>query len=229
MRRLYAIALLVSLAGCATTPDPSGDGAGPSELPAQVRTGQAEVDDYFHRLRRTIKRNMEYPAGSRMRHEEGDVVIAIAVARDGTILSKEIRESSGFPGLDQEALAMVQRSSPLPAVPKQISGDRIRIVLPFRFTLFHNTAAIREKEKTYAKDFGDDVAGAFQCGHRAHAERYLKAVKLYLEECSDATDAEIAEIMAIYDSAEPAACSQVRLSVLDAMAMTSTAFVKTGC
>ena len=102
-------------------------------------------------------------------------------------------------------------------------------MLPFRFSLLLDTAATREKEKTYARDFGDDVAGAFHCGHRAHAERYMKAVELYLEECSGATDAEIAEIMAIYESAEPAACSQVKLSVLETMAMVNAALVKTGC
>ena len=57
----------------------------------------------------------------------------------------------------------------------------------------------------------------------------MKALKLYLEECSSASDAEIAEIMAIYESAEPAACSQVKLSVLDTMAIANAAFVKTGC
>jgi TonB family protein len=229
MQRLCAIALLASLAGCATAPAESSHGAGPTELSAEVRSGQAEVDDYLRRLRRTIKQNMDYPAGAKMRHEEGDVVIAITVARDGTLLSKEIRESSGFPGLDQEALAMVQRSSPLLPPPKQIAGDRVRIVLPFRFDLLHNTAATREKEKLYAKEFGDDVAGAFRCGHRAQAEQYMKAVELYLEECSGATDAELAEIMAIYESAEPAACSQLKLSVLKTMAIANAAFVETGC
>ena len=54
---------------------------------------------------------------------------------DGTILSTEIRKSSGYPGLDQAVVAMLGRASPVPPLPEDFPGDQARVVLPFQFEL----------------------------------------------------------------------------------------------
>ena len=60
---------------------------------------------------------------------------AFVIARDGTILSTEIRKSSGYPGLDQAVVAMLGRASPVPPLPEDFPGDQARVVLPFQFEL----------------------------------------------------------------------------------------------
>jgi protein TonB len=78
---------------------------------------------------------MDYPAASKKRKEEGEVVVAFVIARDGTILSREIRESSGYPRLDGAVLAMLDRASPVPPLPDEFPGEQARVVLPFQFEL----------------------------------------------------------------------------------------------
>jgi protein TonB len=113
----------------------TGRGVSGSGQAALAGSGFGAGDDYLKRLRRHIKEHMDYPTDSKKRKEEGEVVVAFVIARDGTILSKEIRESSGYPGLDQAVLAMLDRSSPVPRLPDEFPGEQARVVLPFQFEL----------------------------------------------------------------------------------------------
>ena len=119
----------------ATGSEGTGRGASGTGKAALDGTGFGAGDDYLKRLRRWIKRHMEYPADSKKRKEEGEVVVAFVIARDGTILSKEIRASSGHPGLDQAVLAMLDRASPVPPLPAEFPGEQARVQLPFQFEL----------------------------------------------------------------------------------------------
>jgi protein TonB len=119
----------------ATGSEGTGRGVSGSGKAALAGTGFGAGDDYLKRLRKWIKRHMEYPSDSKKRKEEGEVVVAFVIARDGTILSKEIRESSGYPGLDQAVLAMLDRASPVPPLPEEFPGEQARVVLPFQFEL----------------------------------------------------------------------------------------------
>ena len=42
---------------------------------------------------------------------------------------------SGFPALDEETLALVQRAEPFPAPPPEVSGSEIKFVVPVRFSI----------------------------------------------------------------------------------------------
>lgn len=119
----------------ATGTEGTGRGLSGSGKAAVAGSGFGAGDDYLKRLRRWIKQRMEYPAESKRRKEEGTVLVAFTIARDGTILSKEIRESSGFPGLDEAVLDMLDRSSPVPPLPEEFVGEQARVVLPFQFEL----------------------------------------------------------------------------------------------
>jgi periplasmic protein TonB len=50
-----------------------------------------------------------YPAASRQAHEEGTVVLTVAVTEQGRAASVRLHRSSGFPRLDEAALRAVQR------------------------------------------------------------------------------------------------------------------------
>lgn len=58
--------------------------------------------------------NRRYPEASRRRGEEGEVTVRFTVAPNGRVLDAALVKSSGFPGLDASALAML-RDATLPA------------------------------------------------------------------------------------------------------------------
>jgi protein TonB len=68
-----------------------------------------------HLVAARLQQQKRYPAGAEARRETGKVILSFQVNRSGSIVSSSIVRSSGFPVLDQEALAILQRAHPLPA------------------------------------------------------------------------------------------------------------------
>ena len=82
-----------------------------------------------------LNRYKRYPRTARRRRIEGDVRVRFAVDRTGQISAAAVVASSGFAALDEEALAVLQRASPLPAPPAQVSGATFDLVLPIQFRI----------------------------------------------------------------------------------------------
>ena len=61
--------------------------------------------------------NRNYPDEARRRRLEGQVVISVAIRRDGTVERAEVVDSSGQPLLDQAALRIVRLAEPYPPLP----------------------------------------------------------------------------------------------------------------
>jgi protein TonB len=61
--------------------------------------------------------NLNYPDEARRRRLSGQVVISVAVRRDGSIEQSRIIQSSGVPLLDSTALRIVTLSAPFPPLP----------------------------------------------------------------------------------------------------------------
>lgn len=64
----------------------------------------------LHRRVDSLKR---YPAIARRAGWQGVVQLEVTVAPDGRLLARRIRKSSGVPVLDSDALALIDRASPL--------------------------------------------------------------------------------------------------------------------
>jgi periplasmic protein TonB len=82
-----------------------------------------------------LDRHKEYPWMARRRGVQGQVVLRLAVARDGKITETEIETSSGAELLDKAALDMVQRASPVPPLPASIPGEIAQFRVPIVFAL----------------------------------------------------------------------------------------------
>jgi len=95
----------------------------------------ASQADWRGLLRAALLRNKRYPSEAASNHETGSVVIAFAVDRGGRVTSRHVVRSSGHPSLDQEALATVDRSQPLPAPPADIPSGDLKMTVPLNFTL----------------------------------------------------------------------------------------------
>lgn len=97
--------------------------------------GTGSPDDYLDRVRRHLERYKHYPEEALKKKEEGTVMVAFTLARDGTITGAWITRSSGNPLLDQAALAMLHDGSPVPPVPQRYWNRTGPIMLPVNFTI----------------------------------------------------------------------------------------------
>lgn len=77
-----------------------------------------------------LERRKRYPSAARARGEQGTVLVAFRIDAGGRVLSASLARSSGHSALDEAALAMVERASPVPAPP---SGEGTTLTAPVRF------------------------------------------------------------------------------------------------
>jgi protein TonB len=86
-------------------------------------------------LFKQLQRFKSYPSGARARNEQGVVMLAFTVDRDGHVLSRQIVTGSGYPDLDAEVLTMLERAQPLPAFPASMTQAQQDFAVPIRFSL----------------------------------------------------------------------------------------------
>jgi periplasmic protein TonB len=86
-------------------------------------------------LLKHLQQFKSYPSGARQRSEQGVVLLAFSIDRDGHVLSRRIVSSSGFADLDAEVLALVERAQPMPAFPPSMTEAQLDLTVPIRFSL----------------------------------------------------------------------------------------------
>ena len=74
-----------------------------------------------------------YPREASFRRQQGVPYIRFVMNRDGKVLSVRLERSSGVRSLDDEALSLPKRASPLPKPPEEVKGDSIELVVPVEF------------------------------------------------------------------------------------------------
>lgn len=81
-----------------------------------------------------IQQLKRYPLQARSRRWEGKVVLEAVIRQDGTILDCLVAESSGHGILDQDAMAVLRRASPL-ALKHPLGQEQITILVPIAYRL----------------------------------------------------------------------------------------------
>ena len=100
------------------------------------QTGTSEGrDSYLERLLAQLNRFKHYPPEARKAHIEGVVMLHFVMEADGHVAKAEIQKSSGRPALDKEALALMERAQPLPALPADFPTRSLDAVVPIEFSL----------------------------------------------------------------------------------------------
>jgi len=92
-------------------------------------------ESFLGRLLAQLNRFKQYPRTARQARIEGVVMLHFVMDAEGKVLSYEIAKSSGRPVLDTEALALIQRAQPLPAIPADYPTRTLDAVVPIEFTL----------------------------------------------------------------------------------------------
>jgi protein TonB len=90
---------------------------------------------YFGKLKIWLNAHKTYPAALKKAKAQGTVVLTFTISRSGELLSSRIVTGSGQPGLDQAALDMLQRSSPMPPLPDELGLDTLTLTIPVEYSL----------------------------------------------------------------------------------------------
>ncbi len=103
--------------------------------PGAARRNSNAVPTWKSRLVARLERYKRYPNEAQRRGEHGVVQLAFNVDRHGGVHNVRILRSSGSSLLDRATLALARRAAPLPPPPADLSGRRIPIVVPIRYSI----------------------------------------------------------------------------------------------
>jgi len=121
----------------ATAPIPPA--VAPQPQPSAPKIDEANENrllvTYGQSISKEIKRYQKYPPPAQRRGWEGTTEVLLQIAADGKVTGITLGKSSGHPILDEEALDMVRRASPLPQAPADLRGRALVVTVPIVFRL----------------------------------------------------------------------------------------------
>lgn len=94
-----------------------------------------EQNDFLRQLMAWLAQHRTYPDAAKKDKTQGTAVVRFSIDRQGRVLSASINRSSGSTVLDAAALEVLQRASPVPAMPASMGRDRLTISLPIEYAL----------------------------------------------------------------------------------------------
>ncbi|MBX3302863.1 MAG: energy transducer TonB [Nitrospira sp.] len=105
-------------------------------LHQEVRYRRTQADYGWLRdlLWKRIEELKRYPTLARANHWEGKVVVQAVIKADGTVGALSVAESSGHALLDEEALVVMKKASPL-RLKHQLETSQITILIPISYRL----------------------------------------------------------------------------------------------
>jgi protein TonB len=105
-------------------------------VPPAPQVSAAELlASYTKTVSQALARYKKYPRIAQMRGWEGAVMLELRLAPSGRLLGAELHTSSGYPMLDEQALAMAARAGQFPAPPEGLSSADMAVLLPIVFRL----------------------------------------------------------------------------------------------
>ncbi|HEF2077950.1 TPA: energy transducer TonB [Campylobacter jejuni] len=96
-----------------------------------------QVKSYQALLMAHLTKFKKYPQEAIMQKQEGVVRIRVSIDESGNVLSKELKKSCPYAALNDEALSLFKRASPLPKPPKEMlkNGNKISFVMPIDYNI----------------------------------------------------------------------------------------------
>lgn len=96
-----------------------------------------QVKSYQALLMAHLTKFKKYPQEAIMQKQEGVVRIRVSIDESGNVLSKELKKPCPYAALNDEALSLFKRASPLPKPPKEMlkNGDKISFVMPIDYNI----------------------------------------------------------------------------------------------
>ncbi|EHL4763683.1 energy transducer TonB [Campylobacter jejuni] len=96
-----------------------------------------QIKSYQALLMAHLTKFKKYPQEAIIQKQEGVVRIRVSIDESGNVLSKELKKSCPYAALNDEALSLFKRASPLPKPPKEMlkNGDKISFVMPIDYNI----------------------------------------------------------------------------------------------
>jgi protein TonB len=107
-------------------------GAGGKDPKAQ---GKASLSSYQSKLVAHLRRYRTYPAAARSKRLQGTALVSFTINSGGRVVGVSLAKGTGHPILDHEAVAMVRRASPFPAIPPNMGKSQVTVRAPIRFDM----------------------------------------------------------------------------------------------
>ncbi len=114
---------------------PAGAGAGGSVPTPSVGAGGPEQEAYLAAVMQWLESHKRYPKSAERRRQQGRALVAFTVTANGQVSGIRLVGGSGYGVLDEEALALLQRASPLPPFPPELGAASLLLELPVDFSL----------------------------------------------------------------------------------------------
>ena len=120
--------------------EPLSESVETNEIPQTIEQAPTSpnpqvVNNYSNLLRAHIAKHKKYPRIAQRRKMQGEVIIAIQIRGDGSLISKNIQKSSGHSVLDKEGMNMMEKSKPFPVPPDTLKNSVTNVVVPIAFNL----------------------------------------------------------------------------------------------
>ena len=120
--------------------EPISESVETNEIPQTIEQATTSpnpqvVNNYSNLLRAHIAKHKKYPRIAQRRKMQGEVIIAIQIRGDGSLISKNIQKSSGHSVLDKEGMNMMEKSKPFPVPPDTLKNSVTNVVVPIAFNL----------------------------------------------------------------------------------------------
>lgn len=103
---------------------------------ADARTndgGTRAASNYKGKVAAKLRRAKRYPRDARRQRLEGTVRVSFTISANGSVSGIRVVTSSGHQVLDQAALEMVRRASPMPKFPKDVRDASMLLHVPVEF------------------------------------------------------------------------------------------------
>lgn len=118
----------------ASAPTVTAEPAAEQPQPTAPPLAAARLSEYLALVREAVEANKDYPAFARQLGQQGTVLVAIRIDRDGHLLGAEILSSSGHASLDKAALAAVRKAGRFRA-PQGFGLAELRVEIPIAYKL----------------------------------------------------------------------------------------------
>ncbi len=90
---------------------------------------------FFRRFRDNVYMVWNYPGRARQLGQEGVCLLRVTITRDGNVKGVILKESSGYPLLDNEAMRAVQKGASYGPLPSAYPKNELNIMVFFHYAL----------------------------------------------------------------------------------------------